>query len=200
MILLTIATAIQFILLIGLAVVVLSLARQVGILHERLSPAGMQRSRTDIQPGEAVPEQSLTAISDAPVNFSGRPTALLFMSAECPICKSVLPAFEDAVRGSGFMPVWVADGLPGPSGEIPDYTQYAADQRLDEDRLVVSQELGLALGVQQIPALVLIDAGQRLIAREVLNGPRQVTALFSELSPTGQDPAAKRAGKRQSSP
>ena len=45
MILLTIATAIQFVILIGLAVVVLSLARQVGILHERLSPAGMTRAR-----------------------------------------------------------------------------------------------------------------------------------------------------------
>ena len=181
MILLTIATAIQFIILIGLAVVVLSLARQVGILHERLSPAGMQRSRTEIQPGDVVPAQSLTTISDAPVNFSGQPSALLFMSAECPICKSVLPAFEDAVNSSGFAPFWVADGLPGPSGEMPDYARYAVDQRLNEDRLVVSQELGLALGVTQIPALVLIDAEQKLIVREVLNGPRQVATIFSAL-------------------
>ncbi len=179
MMLLTIAVAIQFIILIGLAVVVLSLARQVGILHERLSPAGMQRSRNGIQPGEIVPAQSLTAISEAPITFTGRPAALLFMSAECPICRSVLPAFEDAVGGTDFAPYWVADGLPGPSGEMPDYTRYAADQRLDEDRLLVSQELGLTLGIQQIPALVLIDAEQKLIAREVLNGPRQVAALFS---------------------
>lgn len=179
MTLLTIATAVQFIILIGLAVVVLSLARQVGILHERLSPAGMQQARKEVQPGEKVPVQSLSAISGAAAELTGRPVALLFMSAECPICKSVLPAFEDAVGASGFEPFWVADGLPGPSGELPDYVRYAAEQRLDEDRLLVSQELGLTLGVRQIPALVLIDADATLVAREVLNGPRQVDTLFA---------------------
>jgi methylamine dehydrogenase accessory protein MauD len=179
MTLLTIATAIQFIILIGLAVVVLSLARQVGILHERLSPAGMQRSRNEIQPGEAVPTEGLTAISGAPAELLGRPSALLFMSAECPICRSVLPAFEDAVAESGFEPFWIADGMPGPSGESPDYARYAAEQRLDEDRLLISQELALTLGIQQIPALVLLDAEQKLIVREVLNGPRQVASLFA---------------------
>ena len=179
MTLLAMATAIQFIILIGLAVVVLSLARQVGILHERLSPAGMQRLRNEIQPGEAIPGESLTAVSGASTELLGNRSALLFLSAECPICKSVLPAFEDAVSASEFEPLWVMDGLPGPSGQAPDYNQYANDQRLDEDRLIVSQELGLTLGIQQIPALVLIDAERKLIAREVLSGPRQVAAIFA---------------------
>lgn len=185
MTLLTIATAIQFIILMGLAVVVLSLARQVGILHERLTPAGMERSKSEVRMGEVVPLQGaegpepLRAISGEPVALAGKRTALLFMSAECPICRSVLPAFEDAVGDSGFAAYWVADGLPGPSGNMPDYNQYADEQRLDQDRLLVSQELGLTLGVQQIPALVLIDAEQKLIAREVLSGPRQVAALLS---------------------
>ncbi len=179
MTLLTIATAIQFIILIGLAIVVLSLARQVGILHERLNPAGMQRSRNEIQPGEAVPGGALSALSGASTELHGRHSALLFVSAECPICKSVLPAFEDAVSASGFEPLWVTDGLPGPSGQQPDYSRYANEQRLDEDRLIVSQQLGLTLGIQQIPALVLIDAEQKLIAREVLSGPRQVATIFA---------------------
>ena len=179
MTLLTIATAIQFIILIGLAVVVLSLARQVGILHERLSPAGMQRSRNEIQPGEAVPTEGLTALSGVPAELTGQRSALLFMSAECPICKSVLPAFEDATAESGFQPYWVADGMPGPSGESPDYAHYAAEQRLDEDRLLISQELALTLGIRQIPALVLLDAERKLLAREVLNGPRQVASVFA---------------------
>jgi len=179
MILLTIATAIQFIVLIGLAVVVLSLARQVGILHERLSPAGMTRAQREVEPGQVIPLQTLPALSGAAVDLSGRHTALLFVSAECPICKSVLPAFEDALPESGYDPFWVADGLPGPSGELPDYSTFARDQRVDEDRMLVSQELGLTLGVRQIPALVLIDADGRLVVRETLSGPRQVAALLS---------------------
>ena len=182
MTLLTIATAIQFVILIGLAVVVLSLARQVGILHERLTPAGMTRSR-EIQVGEVVPLQSTegtVSISGAAPEIAGRNTALLFMSQECPICRSVLPAFDDAVAGSGFGAYWIADGMPGPSGQMPDYERYADEQRLDPDRLLVSQELGLALGVSQIPALVLIDAEQRLLVREVLSGPRQVAGLLAD--------------------
>lgn len=178
MTLLTIATAIQFVLLLGLAVVVLSLARQVGILHERLSPAGMTRAREGVEVGQTVPGMPLISISGAPVSFTGGPTALLFVSSECPICKSVLPAFEAALEASGYQGFWVADGLPGPSGEMPDYERYAADHHLDEGRLLVSPELGLTLDVRQIPALVLLDADQRLVAREILSGPKQVGALM----------------------
>ncbi len=176
---LTIATAVQFILLIGLAIVVLSLARQVGILHERLSPAGMTRAREGIQIGQMVPAQALESLSGAPVAFSGAPCALLFVSSECPICRSVLPAFEDALRDSAYQGFWVADGLPGPSGDLPDYGRYAADHHVDPDRLLVSQALGLSLDVRQIPALVLLDEEQRLVARETLTGPRQVAALMN---------------------
>jgi len=177
--LLTIATAVQFVILIGLAVVVLSLARQVGILHERLSPAGMTRAREGIQVGQVLPEMPLTAISGTSVAFAGRGTALLFVSAECPICKSVLPAFESALETSGYEGFWVADGLPGPSGEPPDYGRYATDHHVDEAHLLVSQELGLALDVRQIPALVLLDGDRRLIARETLSGPRQLAGLMA---------------------
>ncbi len=179
MTLLTIATAIQFVILLGLAVVVLSLARQVGILHERLSPAGMTRAREGIEPGQSLPAMPLSALSGEPVNFAGRGAALLFVSADCPICKSVLPAFEEALDGSGFEGFWVADGLPGTDGHLPDYAAYAADHRVDEAHLLVTQELGLTLGVRQIPALVLLDADQRLLARETLSGPRQVGGLLA---------------------
>jgi methylamine dehydrogenase accessory protein MauD len=179
---LTIATAIQFVLLLGLAIVVLSLARQVGILHERLSPAGMSRAREAIQVGQAVPELALDSISGARVSFAGGPSALLFVSSECPICRSVLPAFEAVLPESDYQGFWVADGLPGPSGEVPDYGRYAEEHHVDEDRLLISQELGLTLGVRQLPALVLLDAEQRLVARETLSGPRQVAALMDSRS------------------
>jgi methylamine dehydrogenase accessory protein MauD len=179
MTLLTIATAIQFIILIGLAIVVLSLARQVGILHERLTPAGMARAKESVQIGQTLPAMALSAISGAPVSFAGGGAALLFVSSECPICRSVLPAFEAALEGSGYEGFWVADGLPGPSGELPDYSSYADEHHVDENRLLVSQELGLTLDVRRIPALVLLDTEQRLIARETLSGPRQVTDLMA---------------------
>lgn len=179
MTLLTIATAVQFVILLGLALVVLSLARQVGILHERLSPAGMTRAREGIEPGQVLPAVSLSALSGAPVSFNGHATALLFVAADCPICRSVLPAFAGALDDGSFQGFWVADGLPAGDGQLPDYAAYVIEHGLDADRLLVSQELGLSLGVRQIPALVLLDSEQRLLSRDTLNGPRQLAALLS---------------------
>lgn len=192
MIPLAVATALQFGVLIALAVVVLSLARQVGILHERLSPAGMRRSGSGIEPGQRLPELSLTAISGAPVRFAGTPSALLFVSADCPICRSVLPAFEQPPAGDPRRRFWVADGLPGTDGAHPDYAAYVADRGLDPDRFLISQTLGLTLGVRQIPALVLLDSDGRLVSRDTVSGPRELTRLLSN---SADQPATPRGEK-----
>ena len=170
----------------------LSLARQVGILHERLSPAGLARARDGVQVGQTIPEMSLVSVSGEPVSLAGAPSALLFVSSECPICRSVLPAFEAALAHSGYQGLWVADGMPGPSGAMPDYAGYAAEHQVPEDRLLVSQELGLTLDVRQIPALVLLDDEQRLLVRETLSGPRQVTTLM-KAQPARARPAPEKS-------
>ena len=197
MIWLTIATAVQFVVLIALAMVVLSLARQVGILHERLNPAGVSRTGAGIEPGETLIQTSLVALDGSAVELTsapqedGRLRALLFVAADCPICRSVLPAFESAleVDEGGLRGYWVADGLPGVDGSTPDYQAYADDHRITSDRFVVSQELGLSLGVRQLPALVLLDSDGQLLVRETLSGPRQVARVISAHSTLADKPA-----------
>jgi hypothetical protein len=102
--------------------------------------------------------------------------ALLFVAADCPICRSVLPAFEQALLDSesGSMTgYWVSDGL-----QMADYDAYCDEHLIDPSRFIVSQDLGLILGIRQIPALVLLDRDRKLVAVEVLNGPRQVARVF----------------------
>lgn len=190
MILLAVATAIQFVILIALALVVLSLARQVGILHERLSPAGMTRTREGISVGETLPAMEVRAVSGAVLDTGGTGPgmSLLFLAADCPICKSVLPAYDQAVRENAVPGYWVADGLPAADGGLPDYEAYAAEHGIDPDRLLVSQELGLRLGIRQIPSLALVDGEGRLTRLEVVNGPRQLTSILAgqRASPSGE--------------
>jgi len=175
---LTVAVVVQIVVLLGLGLVVLSLARQVGILHERLSPAGMNRKAAGIEPGQPVPELTLVSLAGTPVGLAGAPSALLFVSADCPICRSVLPVFDDAAHRAGYRGLCVADGLPGTDGRLPDYDAYAADRGLDPERFLVSQTLGLALGVRQLPALVRLDAEGRLVARDTITGPRELSRLL----------------------
>lgn len=193
MIWLGIAIAVQLLALVVLAVVVLSLARQVGILHERLSPAGMTRAREGIRVGEPLPTMALKGLSGIEVDLAQPDdidrVALLFVAADCPICRSVLPAFEQALIDTGgngsTEGYWVADGL-----QMADYDAYCEEYRIDPARFIVSQELGLVLGIRQIPALVLVDRDRKLLALEVLNGPKQVERLFATqaASPTSPNP------------
>ncbi len=178
MTLLGILVAVQFVVLLGLALVVLSLARQVGILHKRLAQVGTNRARKGLAPGATLPELALTALSGSPVDLSRGKSALLFLSADCPVCRSVLPAFESSLAGSGLTGYRVADGLPGPDGGLPDYAAYARERDLDPDRFLVSQELGLVLGVRQLPTLVLLDEG-RLVRRETVGEPAAVKRLLA---------------------
>ncbi len=181
-----IAIGVQLVVLAGLAVVVLSLARQVGILHERLSPAGLTRAHQGLKVGEQLPVLDLNNLDGGIVDIeAGRGAlALLFVAIDCPICRSVLPAFEQALldtkgKRAGF---WVTDGMPAATvgtDQPGDYQGYAENHRIDPERFIVSQELGLALGIRQIPALVLLDDERQLQAKEVLNSPRQVQRLFS---------------------
>jgi methylamine dehydrogenase accessory protein MauD len=181
MTLLAVVTAVQFVILLGLAVVVLSLARQVGILHERLTPAGMIRSQQEVKPGERVPEVELPLLSGGSVAL-GEPngngaalTALLFISADCPICKSVLPAYQAQLdqAANGCRGFWVADGA------MPDYADYVDRYAIEPDRFAISPELARVLGVRQIPALALLDEDARLLTLETVTGPRQLGRLFA---------------------
>ncbi len=185
MIWLGVATAVQLLVLVALTVVVLSLARQVGILHERLSPAGMTRAREGIRVGEPLPGVELQTLEGDRPDLSradgAERLALLFVAADCPICRSVLPAFEqaltDSASGSASGSIggyWVSDGL-----QMADYDGYCDEHRIDPGRFIVSQDLGLILGIRQIPALVMLDRDRKLLAIEVLNGPKQVERLFS---------------------
>ncbi len=170
----------QFVLIGVLAVIVLSLARQIGILHERTAPASLVRGNEAVVGiGDELPDLELNAVSGAVCRLaaegSDAATALLFVAPDCPICKSVLPAFAQALdRQAGCVGYWVGDGMdPGA------FSEYAQEHGLDGDRVLLSQELGLRLGVRTLPVLTLLDAERRVLAQETITGPRRLENLFA---------------------
>jgi methylamine dehydrogenase accessory protein MauD len=172
----------------GLGVVVFSLARQIGILHERTAPLGVLQAAPAMEQGSEVPELDMPTLAGGRVGLhdasdAGQWTALLFVAAQCPICKSVLPAYLDQLHDNraaieGF---WVGDGA-----DMSAYPAYAEAHGMDEGHFLVSQELGLHLQVRQLPSLVLIDDQARLAVNRVVHSPRQLQALFrsADVRPT----------------
>ena len=185
---LILATVVQFVFLLALGVVVLSLARQVGILHERTAPAALVGKSTAIAVGDRLAATEVRMLSgqthtigehiqsDAPVGTEI--TALLFIGSDCPICRSVLPVYQrELASRTGLSGFWVGDGL-----QMGSYEDYAAEHGIDEDAFVMSTELGLKLGVRTLPAVAFLDSDGKLISKEVVNGPRQLEKAFSVLT------------------
>lgn len=164
----------------GLAVVVLVLARQIGVLHERTAPAGalLQRAgevkRIDLAElqvenlvGETLNLQSMS---------SGQGLSLLFVGPDCPVCRSLLPHFEPNFADLTFVCCWVGNAQPKAEQML-----YADRHGLDKARYLVTPQLGINLQVMQIPTLVIVGTDGNVVVREKLRGPKQLAQLAARL-------------------
>ena len=83
-----------------LGVVCIALARQIGVLHQRIAPAGALSLRQPLKLGDATPEMSLNALDGSAVKIGGvrggRSQLVLFLSPDCAICEALLPAVRSA--------------------------------------------------------------------------------------------------------
>jgi len=112
-----------WILVIGLALLSLALARQVGTLHLRLGPRGALEIDQEGPPlGEAPEPLDLADLDGRPVSIGGPGASqlVLFVSPDCPVCRDVLPSLGAAARAGGLSPVVVADIEPGDTHELLD--------------------------------------------------------------------------------
>jgi thiol-disulfide isomerase/thioredoxin len=98
------AFVVQWVLLAVLAVVVVALARQIGVLHLRLDPLGALEI-DDEGPGlgEAPPPRSARAATGSMVfvGGAGGQRLLAFVSPTCPVCERVLPSLPAAADAFG---------------------------------------------------------------------------------------------------
>jgi hypothetical protein len=98
------AFVVQWVLLAVLAVVVVALARQIGVLHLRLEPLGALEI-DDEGPGlgDAPPPRSARAAAGSTVYVggSGEQRLLTFVSPTCPVCERVLPSLPAAADAFG---------------------------------------------------------------------------------------------------
>jgi hypothetical protein len=100
----TAAFVVQWMLLAVLAVVVVVLARQIGVLHLRLEPLGALEI-DDEGPGlgEAPPLRSANSAAGSTVfvGGAGEQRLLAFVSPTCPVCERVLPSLPAAADAFG---------------------------------------------------------------------------------------------------
>jgi methylamine dehydrogenase accessory protein MauD len=163
---------------LALGVVCMALARQIGVLHQRIAPAGALALRQPLKPGEPVPEMSLTALDGAAVRIGGarggRSQLVLFVSPDCAICESLLPAVRSA---QGAERAWL-DIVLASDGDAERQLQFVKDNGLGRFPYVLSEQLGRSFGVAKLPYAVLIDEAGKLSATGLVNTREHLESLF----------------------
>ena len=97
---------VEIVMLLSAVVLVLvlamfALARQIGVLHTRLAPAGALMTTAGPKVGELAPLLSVPDLDGSSVEFGGSrnlPQLLLFVSPTCPVCKELVPTAKSMAK------------------------------------------------------------------------------------------------------
>jgi len=166
-------------LVVVLAVIVAALARQIGVLHERVAPAGALIGREGPRPGEAAPVVEVEDGAGARLRLGapdpeGVSTLLLFVAPGCPICKVVLPVARSLRNAeSGRLRLVVAS-----DSSRAEHEAFVREQRLERETVVLSPALGLAWQIPRLPYAALIDAQGMVRARGLVNTREHLESLL----------------------
>lgn len=176
---LSVAVVALWIVVLALGVAVLALLRQIGLLHERIAPAGALVGREGPRPGEAAPvleveDWSGRGLRIGGVDPEGRDTLLFFVSPTCPVCKTLLPLVRSVLEDEDArMRLVVAS-----DGARDEHREFVRAHALDRGHYTLSTPLGLAYQVGRLPYAVLIDAAGAVRARGLVNSREHLESLF----------------------
>jgi methylamine dehydrogenase accessory protein MauD len=186
---LTISSVVLWILQISTVIVVVGLARQVGVLHLRVRPLGAGQPGNGPEIGtrlDLTPVSSIRGV-DTPLLVSGHLSLVMFASPECSACGSAMQAVKHL--RSTERDVWFVIAV---DGKQQHGLEYAAKYGLTDVAGLVSSDSLPDLGYTSRPfAVVLADEGT-VLGSGVPNTLEQLevllaTARLNSLAPP--DPA-----------
>ena len=170
------ALLLSWLAIVGLGLCVIALARQVGVLHERVAPVGALSMAKGPAIGERAPRLTVNTIDGREVVIgaprpSGRRLLLLFVSAHCPICKVILPVAKQFAREELLDLMLV--------GDAPLEEQRALIDKFDLRGIdfVNSALVGLTFQVGKLPYAVLIGKDSTLVAQGLVNNREHLESL-----------------------
>jgi len=194
---LLLSNIVLWIAVIALALVVFALTRQIGVLYERVAPAGALAMNQNLEVGQLAPELTLQTLSSTMLeiggtNDSGKSQLILFISPDCPVCKTLLPAIKSAANAES---KWI-DLVLASDGHNQDHSGYVKQYGLENFPYVISEILGKTYGVAKLPYGVLIDEKGSIASLGIINSREHLDSLFEakELNVASlQDYLAKQA-------
>ncbi len=176
---LVISNVVLWIAVVVLAAVVVALTRQIGVLYERVAPAGALTMGRGPVVGEAAPVVPVDDLAGthrrlgAPCG-DGRSTLLFFLSPTCPVCKTLLPVLRSAARSEA---AWL-DVVLASDGPRAEHEAFVVAERLGDFPYVLSPMLGMTWHVEKLPFAALVDGDGVVRAKGLVNTREHLESLF----------------------
>ena len=176
---LVISQVLSWLALVGLVIVLFALARQIGVLHERIAPLGARMMDHGAAVGESAPvldvkDRHGEAIRLGDVRPDGRSTLLLFVASICPMCKKLLPAARSFAQSERRRLELILVG----DGDRAEQERYVREQNLEQVTFVNSPVVGMTYQVGKLPYAVLIDAQGIIRAKGLVNSREHLESLL----------------------
>jgi len=163
---------------IAMVIINFALARQIGVLYERVAPAGALMMNQSLAVGDNAPEMTLKALDNQKMRIggqmAGKSQLLFFVSPDCPVCNELTPALKSAAAAeASWMEVILAS-----DGDDLDHQAYVTKKNLSAFPYVVSEILGKSYGVSKLPYGVLIDEQGKIASLGIINSREHLDSLF----------------------
>ena len=175
---LIVSQILSWIVILGMGLALLALARQVGVLHTRLAPAGALMTGKGPVVGEPAPVLEVETLDGVPLSIGkalakGRMQLLLFVSPHCPLCKDLIPIARNFAKTEKLDVVFVGDD------DVNE--QRAMIARLDMAGLafVNSSIVGRSFHVDRLPHAVLIGDAGAVLSKGLVNSREHLESLIT---------------------
>lgn len=175
---LMVAVVVLWAVVIALLVVVFALARQVGILFERVAPMGALMTDAGPKVGEASPRFDLMTLDGKPLAIGGaspRNTLVFFLSTTCPVCKKLLPVLKSMRNAEGRS----LDIVLASDGEHAAHHAFHKAAGIDDFPYVLSPDLGMTYRINRLPFAVLLDREGIVRGKGLVNSREQLESLMN---------------------
>ena len=175
---LLVSQTLSWFVVLGLSAGLLALARQVGVLHMRVAPAGALTNDRGPAVGEAAPILNLIALDGTKVEIGGAlhgaaMRLLMFVSAECPLCKNLIPAAKSFAKAERVELVFIGDD------NVEVQHRMIAAQGLEKYPFLNGPEVGHAFHVDKLPHAVLMDAAGTVLSKGLVNSREHLESLIN---------------------
>jgi methylamine dehydrogenase accessory protein MauD len=173
---LLVSQVLSWILILLLLVAVLALARQVGVLHMRVAPAGALTTAGGPTIGNAAPAVPALTLDGRKQTVGGSAPGvplrlLMFVSATCPLCKALIPMAKSFARDERTQLIFVGDDTPQMQRDL------IGRHGLEGHLFINGPEVGQAFAVGKLPYAVLIDADGVILSKGLVNSREHLESL-----------------------